>query len=293
MKHTAPSFPLHAGDWFKGTASLRPAERGFYLDLLLYQWDADAPIPEDEHLQMQIARCTNVREWRAAWAVLQAKFQQVPGGWKNHRVEAERARMIDNRTRKAASGAKGAAKRWQTDGRTDGRADGKAIAEPMANVCPPLPLPLKEQDVPQEIIELVGAAAGGPDRRLVLCHFPVKGGEHPWPLTAEALAPLIDAYPTLDVSAECLQAKAWLEANPQRLKTARGLPRFLNAWLSRSQRTRAQSRPRNGSPRSAGMGWFDDCKRLHGGACENQQQHHIRVDREALQETPHVMASAR
>ncbi len=42
-------------------------------------------------------------------------------------------------------------------------------------------------------------------------------------------------YPAVDILAELKKMRGWLLANPQRRKTARGIKRFINAWLSRQQ----------------------------------------------------------
>jgi len=42
------------------------------------------------------------------------------------------------------------------------------------------------------------------------------------------------AYPNLDVLAECRKALAWLNANPGRRKTARGMSTFLVTWFNRA-----------------------------------------------------------
>lgn len=43
------------------------------------------------------------------------------------------------------------------------------------------------------------------------------------------------AYPAVDVIQELHKMRAWLESNPTRRKTKRGINRFINSWLSRTQ----------------------------------------------------------
>lgn len=43
------------------------------------------------------------------------------------------------------------------------------------------------------------------------------------------------AYPAVDVKQELLKMIAWLESNPARKKTRRGITRFIDSWLSREQ----------------------------------------------------------
>lgn len=42
-------------------------------------------------------------------------------------------------------------------------------------------------------------------------------------------------YAAIDVKFECERMRLWLEANPLNKKTRRGIARFINTWLSRSQ----------------------------------------------------------
>jgi hypothetical protein len=62
--------------------------------------------------------------------------------------------------------------------------------------------------------------------------YSVRGGK--WDLPAEKLAEYKATYATLDVDAQLRLAWQWLEDNPQKRKTERGMPRFLNSWLSRA-----------------------------------------------------------
>lgn len=42
-------------------------------------------------------------------------------------------------------------------------------------------------------------------------------------------------YPAVDVFAELAKMESWLDANPTRRKTERGIKKFVNSWLSRAQ----------------------------------------------------------
>jgi hypothetical protein len=45
----------------------------------------------------------------------------------------------------------------------------------------------------------------------------------------------VEAYPGVSVMAELAKMRAWLMSNPTRMKTLRGMPRFMNDWLSKEQ----------------------------------------------------------
>jgi hypothetical protein len=42
-------------------------------------------------------------------------------------------------------------------------------------------------------------------------------------------------YPAVDVFAELAKMESWLDANPSKRKTSKGIKRFVNSWLSRAQ----------------------------------------------------------
>jgi len=82
------------------------------------------------------------------------------------------------------------------------------------------------------------------DEAAVLTFQCVGTGPSQWTLTASKLQQYREAFPGIDVLAECRKARQWLIDNPPRRKTAKGMPRFLNSWLSRAQ----DRAGRNGQP---------------------------------------------
>lgn len=48
------------------------------------------------------------------------------------------------------------------------------------------------------------------------------------------------AYPRLNVREELAKMAAWCACNPGRRKTLRGMPRFINSWLSRANQVNAK-----------------------------------------------------
>lgn len=70
--------------------------------------------------------------------------------------------------------------------------------------------------------------------------FITKSGEA-WELPQEQLQRWAEVYTGIAVERECEKAAVWLEANPSRRKTARGMLRFLVAWLNRA------TTPQNGA----------------------------------------------
>lgn len=58
-----------------------------------------------------------------------------------------------------------------------------------------------------------------------------------------------ETYPAVDVQQELRHMAAWLDCNPQRRKTLRGINRFVNSWLAREQ-DRGGSKGKRGGDRS-------------------------------------------
>jgi hypothetical protein len=75
-----------------------------------------------------------------------------------------------------------------------------------------------------------------PNSEPAVLSFPTVGnGPSKWHLTQAAVDRMAELYPGLDVLGECRKAVAWCEANPAKRKTARGMPSFLNRWLTKVQ----------------------------------------------------------
>jgi hypothetical protein len=65
-----------------------------------------------------------------------------------------------------------------------------------------------------------------------------------WYPTNEDIQTLRGLYPRVDLEQEMRSMEAWLYSNPQRRKTSRGMMRFVNNWLQKSnQRTAGRHSP--------------------------------------------------
>lgn len=56
-----------------------------------------------------------------------------------------------------------------------------------------------------------------------------------YPVTQSQVDDWQAVYPAVNVLQEVKKAKAWLQANPAKAKTYRGMAKFLNGWMSRQQ----------------------------------------------------------
>lgn len=88
--------------------------------------------------------------------------------------------------------------------------------------------------------------------------FVTVGKSAHWALTQLRIDAWARAYPNIEVLAECRKAGAWIDANPERRKTAKGMPAFLVNWLNR-----AVNGPRTGSvasPAGKGPQWLQNAQ---------------------------------
>lgn len=76
--------------------------------------------------------------------------------------------------------------------------------------------------------------------------FPAIGAAEPVQIAASKAAEYRETFAGIDVDAELAKAAQWLRDNPSRRKTAKGLPRYLFAWLERAQNRGAGTSPAQG-----------------------------------------------
>ena len=104
-----------------------------------------------------------------------------------------------------------------------------------------------------------------PPEAISIMEFPVSGKEVRWSLTQDQLGKWEANFPLVDIEAECLRAKGWIEANPAKTKTHRGMTKFLYGWISRSV-DRGKAQIKNGGLANAELaepeGWADTLKKL-------------------------------
>lgn len=87
-------------------------------------------------------------------------------------------------------------------------------------------------------------ARGADSRPPPVLTYPTRGKTKTWDLTEPVVAEMQELYDGIDVLAECKRALAWVKANPDKRKTARGMRRFLNGWIDRSVNRGNASRSR-------------------------------------------------
>lgn len=107
----------------------------------------------------------------------------------------------------------------------------KPVPSPPSPSPGPSPTPMPtEEELPFARSPSDSARRGGE----VVLVFPVTGDPEKteWALLKRKLDEYVASFPGLDVPAQLRAALQWCRDNPGRMKTARGMPRFLGAWLT-------------------------------------------------------------
>jgi uncharacterized protein YdaU (DUF1376 family) len=143
-----PYMLLYVNDYIAGTRSMTLAERGAYWDLILFSWARGGPLPND---RKQLAKLLGVplRQFEEAWQGVREKFDKVPGGLANARLERERAYALAKREKWSERAAKGAKERWHPDSPRDASSikndassinagHASSISQAMLRQCPPI-----------------------------------------------------------------------------------------------------------------------------------------------------------
>lgn len=157
--------------------------------------------------------------------------------------------------------------RWQV------RAHGSKFPEPppeSANICAQMltdapVVVVVDENVDVGVVESCGEVPKRDSPPPVLV-FPCSGdGPVEWPLLQEKVDEYQVTYPGINVLAECRKARQWcIEAKSQR-KTFRGMPKFLNGWLSRAQDRSGSNGNRTGINRNGPGQTFDPSHKPKGG----------------------------
>jgi hypothetical protein len=127
-----------------------------------------------------------------------------------------------------------------------------------------------------------GQAAPDPESPIVL-EYPVAGtGAAIWRLRQAQVDEWRTAFPGVDVEQECRTAYGWIVANKAKRKTVAGMPRFLNAWLSKAQNESGRRGPGLFTPKPAHRPWNPGAGAgewicPHVDACNGQSQCRLSV----------------
>lgn len=120
--------PLLVDKYLGDTSHLTTEQHGAYLLLLMAMWKRDGQLPVADGQLAAITRLQPAR-WKAHKPVLMEFFTTTGEHITQKRLNEELQRAKRSTEAKAVAGAKGAAKRWHSDG----EGDSTAMADPLAN----------------------------------------------------------------------------------------------------------------------------------------------------------------
>ncbi|MBV4366260.1 hypothetical protein [Erwinia phyllosphaerae] len=65
--------------------------------------------------------------------------------------------------------------------------------------------------------------------------LPLSGGGGEYPVSTEFIAEMAGLYPAVDIRQQLRNMRGWLDSNPKKTKTSRGIRKFITNWLQREQ----------------------------------------------------------
>lgn len=140
--------------------------------------------------------------------------------------------------------AEKARKRWENKSNTTASVGNAAAMQRHSNSnATAMPIKEIEKEIEIKINELPNGNScptlfensGGADGNdPVFVTIPLISGEE-YPIKESVVKMWEESYPAVDVKGQLREMKSWCFSNPKERKTARGIMRFCNNWLSREQ----------------------------------------------------------
>jgi len=246
----SPAFQFYPKDFLgdEEQSLMSLAEAGAYTRLMCRCWLNDG-IPNNLDELARLCGATYGQMVKFWPAISKCFKQRADGRWIHPRLEKERAKQADYRKRQGDR----ADKRWEKERESRNamalqhpHSEGNALlsSSPISNLQSATTS--KKKNVSPEPLR---------DSTPTAMTFTTVGALKAWDLTEGQISRWRESYPNLDVASECWRAKAWIEANPDKRKTAKGMPAFLVHWFNRTvDRPRAlaatgtEGRGRTGAP---------------------------------------------
>lgn len=106
--------PLYVSDYLGDTMHLSTEQHGAYLLLLMAAWRNGGSLTSDNSVLQTITRL-DAKKWQLSSQIIAKFFYVTNEEWIHNRVRKELTKAKTNSEKRAESGKKGAAKRWQND----------------------------------------------------------------------------------------------------------------------------------------------------------------------------------
>jgi uncharacterized protein YdaU (DUF1376 family) len=230
----ASFFPLFGRDFLAATMGWTAEERGHYIVLLITQWEQGG-LPDDlkrlERASPGVSEC---------WETLEPKFPVCDDGERrNLRLEEHRARVFAIRDRRREAGRAGNDARWGRKGVANESQMGSQNDRIQTQTQTQTQKKSNSPSSPTSPSSSKSSGAEGGGYRQKDFIFPCIKGE--WSPSAGMVKEWQSSFPSLDVIAELRKARQWCIDNPPKRKTAKGMRRFVGAWLGNAKAPQGKS----------------------------------------------------
>ena len=174
------------------------------------------PLPDDFSYLCRVARCHSRHEKSCLRTVLATYFEII-----NHQVTHSRIEEEIVKYQQSSDAARNAAaKRWHSEPICYSEARSQNTEESTSYAA--------QQAAPPKINGV------HKDESQLLTKLPLRGGGE-FEIRQSLVEEFTPIYPGVDVSRTILEMRGWCLGNAERLKTRRGIKRFINAWLKNEQ----------------------------------------------------------
>lgn len=227
MRH--PSFLFDPAKYWLDAYDLTDAQHGIYLRLLMVMWAAPrCKIPHDDAwIASKMTRSVEAFEIEVKPILL--RFCRTDGNsWWQKTLLAEFERQERLRSRSTAGG-KALAEKKKTSCQTPARDSKQAPASKLQPDRFPLVLSSTTSSSKNLFEQEERDSVGTP-----IIEIPVVGNLS-FPVSQKMLLEFSVAYPAVDILQELRAMRAWSLSNPTLRKTIKGVPRFVNSWLAKTQ----------------------------------------------------------
>ena len=244
-------YPHNIAAFNNSTRHLTRVERSVYRDSIELYYDTEQPLPGDDFCWLSRKLLCRTDEEKEALKVILGEFYSLEDGvYRHERCDIEIEKYRANNSAKARAGkASAEARRKKKEAKTKPKAEQdltgvehalnvSATNEQLNKNQEPITNNQNNKTLAQSPpSEPLTQPAAVDDKTTITTlptnQFSTKG--ETFRVTDDMLPDWEAAYPAVDVLQELNKIKAWLQDNPTKRKTVRGMRKFIGSWLSRQQ----------------------------------------------------------
>ena len=219
-------YKRYIGDYQRDTGHLSMVEHGAYTLMLDAYYATAKPLPANQEVLFRLLRAVTTKEQSAVKAVLGQFWHLTEDGWINARAAIEIGKYVAQSTTNRRIANERTVPRTvnepSTNRATNRTTNSLPIQRPETRDQKPEPKPDRD------------SCAAPSQKPKVAALIPACSNQE-FAVTESKQGEYQTAYPGVDVVLELRAVRQWCLDNPTRQKTVRGVPRFLNAWLSKAQ----------------------------------------------------------